>query len=267
MKNLFYLFVALLAAGSFQACYEEEPLILAEPGVIATPSNLNPGFFNLTDLDNASVAFTLDTQGEADASSVTIFKSYNGGEPVEHATISTLPTDVTITVAAAVDGLGISADELEVGDVIALTFEVNTADGRVLRTGGSPLLINASCPSDLAGTYDVTATGTSTDPCCPDQTTVTSTVTLTDEGNGLYTISDFSGGLYLEWYDVYGITSTDDSPGTFRDVCNNLTFENTTEPFNTAVTGTGSVDGSTGVITLSWVNGYDDEATLTLTPQ
>lgn len=266
MKNLSYLFLVLLTAAGMTACYEEEPIIDAEEGVVVTPENISSGIFDLTDLDNAATSFDVTTVG-VPVNSVTIFKSLNGGDRVQHATVSSVPSTVSITVEEALDGLAKTPDELVVGDVVTFSFETATQDGRTLQTGGNSVNITASCPSNLAGTYDVVAVGTSTDGCCPDQTTVTSTVTLTDQGSGRYGISDFSGGLYLEWYDVYGITSTADSPGTIVDVCNNLTFVDTNEPFQTAVTGTGSVDGATGVITLSWTNGYDDEGTLTLTPQ
>ena len=266
MKNLSYLFLVLLLAGSFTACYEEEPIIDAEEGAVVVPEAISSGIFDLTDLDNAETSFDVTVVG-VPANSVIIYKSLNGGERVQHATVSSVPATVNITVAEALDGLDKDPEDLVVGDVVRFTFETVTQDGRTLQTGGNGVAITASCPSTLAGTYDVVATGTSTDGCCPDQTTVNSTVTLTDEGSGRYTISDFSGGLYFEWYDVYGITGPGDSPGTFVDVCNSLTFVDTVEPFNTDVTGTGSVDGDTGVITLSWTNGYGDEGTLTLTPQ
>lgn len=122
-------------------------------------------------------------------------------------------------------------------------------------------------PIAVPGEYDVSATGSSTDGCCPDETTVSSTVTVTDLGDGLFQLSDFSGGLYLEWYDVYGITSTNQSPATFRKDCNDITIVDTVEPFGTAVNGTGKIDITNGVITYSWSNGYGDTGTVTLTPQ
>lgn len=268
IKNIYLLlFTFITLASVFQSC-EEDLLVdrLTEPGAIPVISDVTSGFFNFNDPATAQIGFSLATKG-TDVTSVSILKSINGSEPVAHATISTLPATVNVTLADALSGTGVALGDVAVGDVVSLIFVCNTADGRALKSGAT-FDAPVSCPSALAGTYSSVASGTSTDGCCPDPITgFASTVTLTDLGDGNYEVSDFSGGLYLEWYDVYGITSTNDSPCNIQDVCGTLTIVNTTEPFGTVVTGGGSVDSATGVITITWENGYADQGTIVLTPQ
>ena len=132
------------------------------------------------------------------------------------------------------------------------------------------VLASITCPPfDISGEYRVvSAIGESTDGCCSGSETMVSgnTVTLTAEDPYTFVVSDFSGGLYLEWYDVYGITSPDDSPGNLLYNCDEVNFVNTLEPFGAAVLGGGSYDPVTGVIVYSWINGYGDNATVTLEP-
>ncbi|GLR19225.1 hypothetical protein [Portibacter lacus] len=165
----------------------------------------------------------------------------------------------------------VELDKLAEATPQKMSLKLVSSDGDFTNFAPVTYTLTVICPSNIAtGTYTSTATGTSTDGCCPDVTTVESTVTITAVSEGNYSISDFSAGIYLEWYDVYGITPDFQTDGRlsadFGDICNNLsgTF---TEPFGTASSLTGSYDPATGVITYSWITGYDDKATVVLTPQ
>ncbi|MBK8633616.1 MAG: hypothetical protein IPN72_08630, partial [Saprospiraceae bacterium] len=129
------------------------------------------------------------------------------------------------------------------------------------------------CVSNIAGTYTSTTTGTSTDDCCPTESTVTSEVTITSLGSGKYVISDFSAGLYQYWYEVYGIdsaytSSTDKTKnkliGDILDACDKISGA-WVEPFAEPMKISGFSSPDLGVITYSWENGYGDKATVTLT--
>lgn len=127
-----------------------------------------------------------------------------------------------------------------------------------------------TCPAvDISGNYKVEdATGLSTDGCCTKVTTVKGNIVkVTRLTNSSFTLSDFSGGLYLEWYDVYGIEKPEDSPGEIGFSCNQVTFQRTTEPFGAGVTGTGVYDPATKTITYDWLNGYGDAAKVKLVKQ
>lgn len=129
------------------------------------------------------------------------------------------------------------------------------------------ILTSITCPPlDISGNYRVvSATGTSTDGCCPDVVTVSGNIVqVIAESPTTFFISDFSGGLYFEWYDVYGITSPDDSPGRLAYNCQEVNFTGTTEPFGTGVSGGGPFDPVAGTLEFSWVNGYGDQGTIML---
>lgn len=121
----------------------------------------------------------------------------------------------------------------------------------------------------IGGTYASTSRGTSTDGCCPDEITgFQSEITVTDNMDGTYDLNDFSGGIYLEWYAVYGLTSQNQSPATFSitdPVNNTIAFvAGSGEPFGETLTGSGTYDPCTGNLDYNWQNGYGDEGTVNL---
>lgn len=165
------------------------------------------------------------------------------------------------------------------GSVIEVVLDLtNTQNGKAgfvgpanSRSSVRILIQDDDCPTrNIAGEYTSTTTGTSTDACCPDPTTVEGELTIVEIGDGEYTIFDWSAGLYLTWYEVYGLTPEFVAGGGMTQpisvLCDNLSGE-FTEPFGTIATITGKVDLDTGVITYSWSNEYDDTATVTLTPK
>ncbi|HJW30673.1 MAG TPA: hypothetical protein VJ508_15675, partial [Saprospiraceae bacterium] len=121
-------------------------------------------------------------------------------------------------------------------------------------------------PLDISGTYNVvSAVGRSTDGCCPEETTVSGdkvTVTVLDATT--FAVSDITGGLYFEWYDVYGITGPNDTPGKLAYNCQEVLITDTPEPFGTQMQGSGTYDPASGRIVYSWSNGYGDQGTVTL---
>ena len=126
-------------------------------------------------------------------------------------------------------------------------------------------------PVDISGTYKVVSTtGMSTDDCCPGTVTIsgnTIVIAALPGSQTNFSVSDITGGIYFEWYDVYGITGPDDTPGNFLFNCNEVTIVNTTEPFGSTVLGDGLYDEATKTITYTWANGFGDSATVTLQKQ
>ena len=124
-------------------------------------------------------------------------------------------------------------------------------------------------PLDISGSYlVVSSVGTSTDGCCPGEVSVSGNVVIVASvTTTTFSVSDFSGGLYFEWYDVYGIEGPNDSPGTLSYNCQEVGFVSTTEPFGTAVQGGGTFNPGTGRIVYTWFNGYGDRGTVTLQKQ
>ncbi len=233
-------------------------------GAIMNVAGSTPGFYNFVDPSAATNLFSYSTAGEA-VSSSTLTLSLNGAAPVDLETFTSFPGSYTMSLEQAAVAVGSTLADMQLGDVFTFGFkDVVTSSGTYRST--KTLNVAVSCPSTLAGDYDVTAVGTSTDVCCPDETTVTGVVTLTSNGGGKYGISDWSGGLYLEWYDIYGITATSNE-GEIEDICDVITLLDDTEPFGETLEASGSVDPATGIITYSWSNGYGDQGTVTMTPQ
>lgn len=128
------------------------------------------------------------------------------------------------------------------------------------------------CPSNMGGNYLASATGKSTDTCCPDETTVTNipiTITPVPNSDGTYVINDWSGGLYLKWYATYGITAATDLSTEITEDCGDVVITNKDykEPFGESLTIEGKWDEAKGTLTFKWVNGYADEAVVTLKKQ
>ncbi len=144
----------------------------------------------------------------------------------------------------------------------------STATGAFTLQKGTAIL----CPPvDISGNYTVVSTtGMSTDGCCPGTVMVSGNTVVIAALPGSQTnfsVSDITGGIYFEWYDVYGITSPDDTPGTFLFNCNEVTIVDTQEPFGTNIQGDGLYDVATKTITYTWSNGFGDTAMVTLRHQ
>ncbi len=225
----------------------------------------------------ASVSFTDYDESDGNSSAGPVdFLSFSSSEFTDQASGNKGLTDITVTGTDLLNALGLTADDLKGGGQFDVKGTVTTVDGAVFTSSNSSSSVNGSafrgffdytlfviCPSDLGGTYDAVTVGSSTDGCCPGEVTVMSEVTLTDKGSGLYEISDWSGGIYLEWYDIYGINETH-NVGEIQDACSVVSFVTKEEPFGESLEGSGKV-GADGVITLTWLTGYGDKATVTLT--
>lgn len=188
---------------------------------------------------------------------------------------------INVPMATTLSKLGFSTTNLRGGDFIEYRLVLTTLDGKTFSNNNmssnindpyyaSPFFYRVAivCPSALAGTYTSETTGTSTDDCCSAPATVKSEVKLTaGTATGQYTISDWSAGLYFKFYEVYGIGAADGRmAGIIVDACGNISGS-IAEPFGTQAKITGSVNPANGVITYTWVNGYDDKGTVTLTPK
>lgn len=181
------------------------------------------------------------------------------------ASLTSLPGEVSFTMEELLSQSGLTLEELNAGDAWSYSFLLNNRAGSIWQTANDTRY-TFTCPSSLAGMYDAVSSGSSTDVCCPDPyVDFTATIELTEERSGVYNISDFSGGIYLDWYDTYGLSG--DSPGRLEHICSKIKVIETTEPFGTPVIGQGTYDDATGVITYDWANGYGDTGTVTLTPQ
>lgn len=273
MKKILFYLVFIIGAGMIvSSCTKDEDenqfrdLSQIEGGAIILGTDFN-GFFNKVDPDQ-EISFTVDTKGEA-VSSVILTKSYNGGTPIDVETISSFPLTLSYSLTGILDGFGVDVDGTVPGDVISFGFR-DVVTGSATYPSGLEIPFAVSCPSTLEGMYDVTTTYTSHD-FLPDFSTNTTTAEIVKEGAGLYSVADFSGGLYASdgpYGTAYGTTGL---PLEFSDVCGQISWTGQSDPWGAVIPldgGTNSVDPATGVITVSWFcEGYGETGVSVYTPQ
>lgn len=293
MKN-FKLFLITIALATFTISCEDDGgtsnFVSLDLGAVPnmTKSSSTDAFYNLIKLnngENVSVTFNAEVaQGDpASADVVGIYTTASGA--VYSSTIFsnvTLPQEFNLSVndiIAAFSELNDPSD-IQVGDNIALTTRFTMNDGTVLNilnndgTSGTGANIQTtvlfttvinypvSCPSDLGGVYDVISNGENT-AGIPPAVDFPYTITLTDNGGGSYTMSDFAAGVYILWYTGFGLTF--EQPGTFTDVCGTIGGD-FTDAWGQTVPVTGSVNED-GTIDLRWDNPWGDFNDSILTPQ
>ncbi len=249
----------------FSACESEDYLDFAGGSTIKTATNPNvPGFFDIVSLSSSQSGFSLmadDASAQA-VNSVTVFKSLNGGDLVEHASGIALPADLSFTLDEVCSGLGIASSDVVAGDAFTFVFDLATSAGTF--RSAETVTINAACASDLSGTYSRFSDILYTDygPVQYDDE-----ITLTDLGGGNYEIEDITGGAWGIWY--VGYYGTSPRTTTITDVCGTLSVAPVSDQFCCEIlVDEITFDPETGVIFYHWYDtGYADEGNVTLTPQ
>lgn len=118
---------------------------------------------------------------------------------------------------------------------------------------GNEITFLAVCPSDLGGTYNYITEIVYTSGLGFCNSTITGTVTLTDQGNGLYAISDASFGVYA--------CAWGDSPAVgiiLEDTCGELDFRGVDQY------GLEYTFSLISPLKFQWTNEYGDSAITTL---
>lgn len=249
-------------------------------------SNLD-SFIDLTKINNdseISLGFSVDKAiGEINSMDIIGFYIKADGT-IYKATlvdnVTTFPTNITINKNDLLNAFAElnSKEDFALGDQLKITAELTLKDGtvqKILNNDGTNNFssnvatsnlykvfqtYNVSCPSNLGGNYSVISSGSSTDTGpSPSENPISNfatNVVITDNGGGNYTVSDAFGGLYLLWYDIYGIVEGL-SKGEFNDICGTISGS-FPEPFGTDVIVTGNVNPD-GTISIQWENGYGDK--------
>ena len=141
------------------------------------------------------------------------------------------------------------------GQVFKITLTDGTGKVAVFNGANTyTLTVYKECVSDLAGQYSVTTTYGYHD-FLPDYASNTMDATITQVSTGVYSVADFSGGLYSvgPYADEYG-TGAADLTLTFTDTCGSISWTGQTDPYGPLLpNGVNSVDPDTGVVTLSWI--------------
>jgi hypothetical protein len=273
MKKIFRyfsIFVLLTVAASCFKTEDEQMQSFKEGAVLATVTPISTVYI-ISDLENSYASFAFDTI-EGDYSDIIVnvnHRRLNISGIV--ATYTIVPEgEIIYTASEIVSALSLTLDSLESTDEIVFSIAIKSTSGVEASSPSSSFKTIVACPSNIAGTYSVVASGSSTDPYLTSDESIISgfesEVTLTAINAYQYEISDFSCGLYYLWYNIlYGVEEGD-SPGTIQDICGEISFFNTYDLWGAQIYCGGSVNPEIGVIKLSAENDYGDIWNLTLTP-
>jgi len=280
MKKIFNLFV-VVSLLFFYSCNDNADFptddlmtdTATEGGAILAVSTATEGKLlgipSSQDFDVATVSFAevgLDMEvilmsGGWDVQGYEIVKTLNGGAETVVVSGTSLPLTASYTTTEDyTNGLGVSPEDLRIGDVISFSTKIIRADGSAVYSNEGTYNVTVSCSSDLAKTYDVslhyvrTSTGTDTWYSFQDTFSVT--------GVGEYRTTEVG-----PWIGGLGVGV----PGmTLVDLCGAITIpeQNLLEYYSNIVLGSGTVDGDTGVITVEYTICADDcrELTAVYTP-
>ena len=159
-------------------------------------------------------------------------------------------------------------DNIEAGETWVLAYKITGGSTETGPASTNVHSIQVTCPSDLAGTYDVVTTYGYHD-FLPAESTWTIEAEITEVSPGVYSVDDFSGGLYSvgAYSSAYGTTG---QFVTFSEVCGAITWSGQTDAWGPCVPQAGKVNAvaGTGVITISWLNEeYGENGVSVYTPK
>jgi len=124
---------------------DELPDPAGERGVAVVPgiTGLNPGVFDVNDLQNSFVRFTINLPAGTTVPEATLVVSYNNNHADAVITeLTSFPAVVTVTSADAAQKLGIAIGDIERGDVFGFELLI-TSNGRTTRS--TPLAVPVAC--------------------------------------------------------------------------------------------------------------------------
>lgn len=234
---------------------DAEVLGTARLGSIVQIETIESGFYNLNDLENSNVSFTLGVDG-VQPTQIKVYKQLNNGPKILVGEYSNFPVEVDLPALEAVAGTSKTAEELEAGDFFTFSFESIQDDG-FTTSSGTVLNANVACVSDIGGTYDVVTTWTDYYGD-PGENTFTETLAAGSVA-GQYVISDLSGGMEPI---VWGNPKVE---ATISDVCNTISLVSADYSYAYMI-NSGQVNDD-GTIKIVWENEYGENGVNVYTPQ
>jgi hypothetical protein len=129
----------------FTGCEKaKDPAGLRDVAVIPVISDVNPGIFNSTDLENAFVEFKASEPAGKKIDKITIIGSYgNNSEGIIIKEITTFPATVRIASADVAQKLGIALNTIKNDDVF--TFELLTLANGITTRSNAVLFVPVAC--------------------------------------------------------------------------------------------------------------------------
>jgi hypothetical protein len=122
----------------------KDPAGLRDIAVIPVISDVNPGIFNSTDLENAFVEFKVSEPAGEKIDKITIIGSHgNNSEGITIKEITTFPATVRIASADVAQKLGIALNTIKNDDVF--TFELLTLANGITTRSSAVLFVPVAC--------------------------------------------------------------------------------------------------------------------------
>ena len=269
MKNTKYIFLLTAFVALIGSCVVEDgenPFYAPkEYGVYPIYTNVVNGFFDIIDVNSASVGFTVEPSESGGATSDNtgeVHVNFNGGTFSKISDVSTFPYTGTFTLTEVVTAIGgIDINNLTLDDRFSFRTYFNLTDGQRM-TSGSLINVPMNCASDFGGTFDFVSSNmaaTSRFAYCG-STTTSGTVTFTNLGGGSYEISDLGFGQY----DVcWGDSPATSGNAIITDSCLELSSGGLDQYGLVYIWIITDISGSS--MTISWSNDYGDSGVAVVT--
>ncbi len=269
MKNTIYKIGFLLLTFTLvMSCESPDPVTNYSPAVYEFPTAINLGTSNIT---NSSFQFTYDVNGGGEGYYVVV----EGGSDV--------PSNQDVFNGTAAGQISSGSFQLT-GDPVSVEVSSDLCDGASYDVytvqftsdsflSESPTLISATTMENvIGGTYNTVTNGIMSGNFDGEIIEdFVSTVTITDNGDGTYTFSDSTAGIYPAYYSAFAFidpTFADPVPWTFTIPCNDIvdTYPTTLAAFGDTITFEGVINAN-GTISVHWESGLGEVMDVVYTKQ
>jgi hypothetical protein len=272
MKRQYVIIPVILAIFAIHSCVQDykdaNPPRLKDSPAVASVTIQDDLIF-----DGSSTKITINVvDAPAGIDSVGYNAIDENGDPVGDMTFDNLSSLIGQTKGEIIATYTSEAGKAALVTITVIVYDKQMSEGEVVRKSSEPqsVVVEIVCASDLAGVYTTSTSGSSTDGGAnmnpvenlPSEVTLEAT-----EVPGQYTISDASAGIYDAWYLGVYYDAPTALPGLLKDACGNISVTEFESPFSGdgPDVSYGTVDN--GIITVTVVNVYGDEWTITMTPK
>ena len=259
MKNTIYKIGYLIIAFAIvSGCESPEAEINYTPaeydfpqGISLATSNITNGSFVFTYTINSGDAYYVVVEsGSTPPSNNNVFAGSAAGL-IESGNFSLSENSVTVEDLCSASSY----------DVYVVQFTTDS----FLSEGTTSISVTTN-DKELAGTYDTVTNGDLSGNFGGSVVDFAGVVTITDNGDGTYTFDDTTGGIYPEYYGLFGFF--DPVPWTFEVQCNEISdsFWTTLEAYGDWI-GFDGIINADGTISVHWESAFGEVMDVVYTKQ
>ena len=157
MKMKTYSIIGLIAilAFSLTSCGDDPIDLRRAEGVVPLVTDINPAVFDGLNKATTFVKFTVDMPEGSGVNAASVVVSFNGDQArAEVANVTSFPADITIPLSDVATGLGLTLEDIDLGDVINVEL-VTTKGGKKYYSEASfnAAVVCAYNPAVVTGSY------------------------------------------------------------------------------------------------------------------